>query len=223
MSPRTILLLQTFLVFLQMANAAIEQLPQPYPILVAAFIGALQFYIQNLGNKADPVKAQSASPGKNAGILLVLFLLLLAGSTAQAQDSFIGPGVTLNANSAGNVQLSGVYERPAVKDLKLYTLTFADISGVEVKPFNTTNMQYAGSQALAFYIMEPTPWLRLGVLGEAGLAGTVDVAIGSKFGAGGVADLRFKNNFTLKIIPKFIKNTVTGQTFELRVYPGVKF
>jgi hypothetical protein len=54
MKPNTILLLQSILIFLQMCNAAVDTLPQPWPILVAAFVGAFQFYINHLGNQSVP-------------------------------------------------------------------------------------------------------------------------------------------------------------------------
>lgn len=54
MKPNTILLLQSILIFLQMANAAVDTLPQPWPILGAAFIGAFQFYVNHLGNQTQP-------------------------------------------------------------------------------------------------------------------------------------------------------------------------
>jgi len=54
MKPNTILLLQSMLIFLQMANAAVDTLPQPWPILAAAFIGAFQFYVNHIGNQTQP-------------------------------------------------------------------------------------------------------------------------------------------------------------------------
>jgi hypothetical protein len=56
MKPTTILLLQSFLIFLQMSNAAVDTLPQPWPILIAAFIGAFQFFIQHVGNQNQPTQ-----------------------------------------------------------------------------------------------------------------------------------------------------------------------
>jgi hypothetical protein len=54
MKPNTILLLQSILIFLQMANAAVDTLPQPWPVLISAFVGAFQFYVNHLGNESDP-------------------------------------------------------------------------------------------------------------------------------------------------------------------------
>ena len=54
MKPNTILFLQSCLIFLQMANAAVDTFPQPWPTLTAAFIGAFQFYVNHLGNQSVP-------------------------------------------------------------------------------------------------------------------------------------------------------------------------
>jgi hypothetical protein len=54
MKANTILLFQSMLIFMQMANAAVDTLPQPLPILIAAFIGAFQYYVNHLGNQTDP-------------------------------------------------------------------------------------------------------------------------------------------------------------------------
>jgi hypothetical protein len=54
MSTNTILLLQSILVFLQMCNAAFDSLPQPWPVVGAAFIGGFQFYVNHLGNQTIP-------------------------------------------------------------------------------------------------------------------------------------------------------------------------
>lgn len=56
MTTNTILLLQSVLIFLQMANAAFDALPQPWPVLTAAFVGAFQFYTTRLGNQTVPTK-----------------------------------------------------------------------------------------------------------------------------------------------------------------------
>lgn len=42
------------LVFLQMANAAFNRLPEPWPILMAAFVGAFQFFVNHIGNQTTP-------------------------------------------------------------------------------------------------------------------------------------------------------------------------
>ena len=54
MSSNVLLLLQAILVFFQMANAAFDSLPAPYPVLIAAAVGALQFYVNHLGNQTVP-------------------------------------------------------------------------------------------------------------------------------------------------------------------------
>jgi hypothetical protein len=57
-SPNNLLLLQALLIFLQMGNAAIASLfPHPaVPMLMGAFVGSLQFYIQHIGNEVCPPK-----------------------------------------------------------------------------------------------------------------------------------------------------------------------
>ena len=54
MSTNTILLLQAALIFLQMANAAFNRLPEPWPIIISAFVGAFQWYTQHIGNQTTP-------------------------------------------------------------------------------------------------------------------------------------------------------------------------
>jgi hypothetical protein len=54
MKPSTILLLQSLLIALQMANAAIDTLPQPWPVVAAAIVGGFQFYVNHLGNITVP-------------------------------------------------------------------------------------------------------------------------------------------------------------------------
>lgn len=61
MSPSTILLLQSLLIGLQMFNGMIGisvHLPPVVAGLVSAVLGAFQFYVQHLGNQADPKKGQ---------------------------------------------------------------------------------------------------------------------------------------------------------------------
>ncbi len=59
MKPNTILLLQSILIFLQMANAAVDTLPPVGRTLAAAFIGAFQFYVNHLGNQSVPTEKKS--------------------------------------------------------------------------------------------------------------------------------------------------------------------
>lgn len=54
MKPNTLLFLQSVLVFLQMGNVAVDTLPQPWPVLIAAFVGAFQFYVSHLSNQSIP-------------------------------------------------------------------------------------------------------------------------------------------------------------------------
>ena len=54
MNTNTMLLLQSLLIFLQMCNAAFDGLPQPWPVVAAAFVGAFQYYIQHSGNQMTP-------------------------------------------------------------------------------------------------------------------------------------------------------------------------
>lgn len=54
MNANTVLLLQSILVALQMCNAALDTLPQPWPVIAAAFIGGFQFYVNHLGNQIVP-------------------------------------------------------------------------------------------------------------------------------------------------------------------------
>ena len=57
MKPNTILLLQSALIFLQIVNAAIGNeihLPPAASVVIAAFVGAFQFYINHLGNQLTP-------------------------------------------------------------------------------------------------------------------------------------------------------------------------
>lgn len=51
MKANTVLLLQSILIFLQMCNVAFDTLPDPWPIVTAAFIGAFQFYVNHIGNQ----------------------------------------------------------------------------------------------------------------------------------------------------------------------------
>ena len=64
MSQPTIALLQSLLVFLQIANAGIETVTKNplIALLLTAFLGALQFYLNALGNASitEPVKARLA-------------------------------------------------------------------------------------------------------------------------------------------------------------------
>ena len=57
MKPNTILLLQSILIFLQIVNAALGSeihLPPAVSVIVAAFVGAFQFYVNHLGNQIIP-------------------------------------------------------------------------------------------------------------------------------------------------------------------------
>lgn len=62
MSTNTILLLQSLLIFLQMINGAIATVTQNATIalLIGAFVGAFQFYVNHLGNQTVPASAQPA-------------------------------------------------------------------------------------------------------------------------------------------------------------------
>jgi hypothetical protein len=57
MSQNTILLLQSILIFLQMVNAAIGtslHLAPEWSVIVAAGVGAFQYYVNHLGNQSVP-------------------------------------------------------------------------------------------------------------------------------------------------------------------------
>jgi len=59
-TQNTILLLQSFLIFLQMVNAALGtslHAPPTISVLLAAFVGAFQFYVNHLGNQSTPPPA----------------------------------------------------------------------------------------------------------------------------------------------------------------------
>lgn len=67
MNPTVLLGLQSFLITLQMLSAglsAVEHAPAWIPLVVAAFIGGCQFFLQHVGNQFTPPaesKAQVAS------------------------------------------------------------------------------------------------------------------------------------------------------------------
>lgn len=57
MSPTTILFLQSMLITLQIVNAGlatITGLPVAVPLVAAAVVGGFQFFVQNVGNLAQP-------------------------------------------------------------------------------------------------------------------------------------------------------------------------
>ena len=60
MTPNITLLLQTLLVFLQMVNATLAtntsgvHVPPIVTLILAAFVGALQFYVTHVGNGITP-------------------------------------------------------------------------------------------------------------------------------------------------------------------------
>lgn len=57
MSANVILLLQSILIFFQMVNAAIGTMEHINPVVVlllSAFVGSFQFYVNHLGNKIEP-------------------------------------------------------------------------------------------------------------------------------------------------------------------------
>lgn len=56
MSQNTILALQSFLITLQTINAGVGTVIKSpiWSLIIAASIGGLQFYIQNVGNKSIP-------------------------------------------------------------------------------------------------------------------------------------------------------------------------
>ncbi|MFB3816005.1 MAG: hypothetical protein ACE14L_18030 [Terriglobales bacterium] len=57
MSTHTILLLQSILIFLQMVNAALGVTLHVSPavaVLLSAFVGAFQFYVNHVGNQTQP-------------------------------------------------------------------------------------------------------------------------------------------------------------------------
>jgi hypothetical protein len=59
MSQNTILLLQSLLIFLQVVNGAIGTLTHnaTIAVLVGAFVGSLQYYVQHIGNASIPPPA----------------------------------------------------------------------------------------------------------------------------------------------------------------------
>lgn len=66
LSSHTILLLQSALIFAQMVNAAVGtslQLPPAVAVILAAFVGAFQFYVSHLANQIVPKPAPQEGPG----------------------------------------------------------------------------------------------------------------------------------------------------------------
>lgn len=61
MSTHTILLLQSILIFLQMVNAALGvtlHVPPVVSVMLSAFVGAFQFYVNHVGNQTQPPPAK---------------------------------------------------------------------------------------------------------------------------------------------------------------------
>jgi hypothetical protein len=57
MKPTVILALQSALVSMQIINAGlatIPNMPPTLPLMVAAVVGGLQFFVQHVGNQAQP-------------------------------------------------------------------------------------------------------------------------------------------------------------------------
>jgi len=227
MSSTTLLLLQSFLIFLQLANVAFDMLPKPWPIILSAFIGAFQYFTQHVGNKTDPAQAKN-SPATNA-VGLLLAIALLCPLAAQAQEAepepqnamFAGAVATTDDASVQSFQFSAAFRKQLTG--ALHIMTFWDVSGVQLKPFDLSHAQYSGSQALTLKLYQPRQWLSFWALGDAGLVGTEDVATGAKFGGGGYADIDFGRRIHVLVMPKVTKNTLTGTAFETRVYLGSAF
>jgi hypothetical protein len=64
MSTNTILLLQSLLIFLQVINGAIATITHnaAVALIVGAFFGAFQFYVQHIGNQTVPANASATPP-----------------------------------------------------------------------------------------------------------------------------------------------------------------
>jgi hypothetical protein len=158
-------------------------------------------------------------------IVVSFFFLFPLLSTAQdlppipANSAFIG--AVINSDNVGNFQFSAAYRKALTGPLA--TMTFYDVTGIKLHPFDLSNMQYSGRQALTLRLAQPNKWLSLWALGEAGITGTVDVALGSTFGGGGYADFNLGRNVSLLVMPKAVKNTVSGTNFELRMYFGTSW
>lgn len=62
MKPNTVLLLQSILIFLQIVNAALGSeihLAPVWSVIIAAFVGAFQFYVNHIGNGIIPAAKQN--------------------------------------------------------------------------------------------------------------------------------------------------------------------
>jgi hypothetical protein len=160
-------------------------------------------------------------------MVLIAALFISAPGHAIAQDlqqsipsNTALAGAVINSESTGNYQASLAFRKALSGPLA--TITFYDVSGVNVKQHDFTNMQYSARQALTARITQIKPWLGVWALGEFGVTGTQGVSTGSAFGAGGYADIAFGKNHSVHawIMPKVTKNTVQGSNFEMRFYVG---
>lgn len=177
-------------------------------LFVLAAVVALMFVL-SCANCA--IMAQTPEPIPNAGQI---------DENPMPPNTALAGGV-INSDNTGAYQVSLAFRRTLTGPLA--TMTFYDVSGVKLTPtIDFTNMQYSVKQALTMRAYTPTKWLSLWLMGEAGVTGTQDVATGSAFGGGGYGDfvLGKNRNYHILVMPKAVKNTVTGTNFELRLYFG---
>ena len=224
------LVVQIIATIIQALNQLSDLFPEDTRTTIALIVGVLQAVVALLAHYANPDGTSSKlayTPKKTIKLpsvfaMMLLFPLAAMLPSAQAQekvfqDNVVFVGGVYNADNTPAFKISTAYRK--LLSGPVYTFTFWDVSGIQFKPLNVSEMQYTGSVALTTPILKPSSRLSIWVMGEAGLVGTTDVATGSAFGGGGYLDIDWGNNIRSVIMPKVVRNTLTGTTFELRIYP----
>jgi hypothetical protein len=205
LSPTIILLLQSALISLQMINTAVAtgiegmRIHPLISILLAAFVGGFQFFVNHLGNQLLPAQ-KAATPPRVAlivGLILLGALALPAPASAETTAQGLTFGMAYNQNGSPQLMVWGTYDRQ-LSD-KIYSYSGYDVTPIDSLvidgKFRVPQLKYTAFSGFAIHaatIDKVTLWL----YGAAGLATTGETMTGSG-NYGGFAHVILKGNWGL--------------------------
>jgi hypothetical protein len=214
----------------QALNALGDLAPVKYKFAIASIVGIVQaisgliaHYSNPDGTPATVAYVAPAKKPNGFGLLMLLLLLIIPIQMARGQENpdqfipdktiFVGMGL----NSNNQIQGSGVFRK--FISSRFYSFNIYDVTGLQMRPFDVSHIQYQARTGLTFLLYVPHPRLSLWLLGDGGIASTGDTT-GSSFGGGGAADVDCGKGWHGMVVLSAVRNNVQGTYFSPRLFFG---